>query len=215
MRNKPLQCHILCLLMSVGLAENELIKNEASFSSFQDISLLMLTYNLSACRPEDLNRPNHPQNALFFNELFGSVSEAPDILAFSFQEVVDLEKRRVMTKSVLLNAAQRKQDALSERVTGNYKRWHDKLVQAVRTAYVPLGLEYEVVHVESLVGLFSCIFVKKTDRFRVRDVMVTSIKRGLGGRYGNKVRCDSCNSLNTLSVNSCVLGCHHLSTGGR
>ncbi|KAH6890093.1 Endonuclease/exonuclease/phosphatase [Coprinopsis sp. MPI-PUGE-AT-0042] len=129
-----------------------------------------------------LEPPNHPQNAQFFNEVFGSVSEPPDILAFSFQEVVDLEKRRVMTKSVLLNAAQRKQDALSERVTGNYKRWHDKLVQVVRAAYAPLGLEYEVVHVESLVGLFSCIFVKKTDRFRVRDVMITSIKRGLGGR---------------------------------
>ena len=168
--------------------ENELIKNEPSFSSFQDITLLLLTYNLSACRPDDLNRPAHPQNAIFFNEVFASVAEPPDILAFSFQEVVDLEKRRVMTKSVLLNAAsQRKQDALSERVTGNYKRWHDKLVQVVRTAYGPLGIEYEVVHVESLVGLFSCVFVKKTDRFRVTDVMVMSIKRGLGGRYGNKV----------------------------
>lgn len=174
-------------LLGQGWVENELIKNEPSFSSFQDISLLLLTYNLSACRPDDLNRPAHPQNAIFFNEVFASVAEPPDILAFSFQEVVDLEKRRVMTKSVLLNAtSQRKQDALSERVTGNYKRWHDKLVQVVRTAYAPLGIEYEVVHVESLVGLFSCVFVKKTDRFRVRDVMITSIKRGLGGRYGNK-----------------------------
>jgi len=47
---------------------------------------------------------------------------------------------------------------------------------------------YSVVYTESLVGLFSCILMKTSERFGLRDVAVTTIKRGMGGRYGNKVR---------------------------
>ncbi|KAL9027185.1 MAG: hypothetical protein Q9196_004263 [Gyalolechia fulgens] len=37
-----------------------------------------------------------------------------------------------------------------------------------------------------MVGLFSCIFVKATQRSRISNVHATEIKRGMGGLHGNK-----------------------------
>ncbi|EAU82410.2 type I inositol-1,4,5-trisphosphate 5-phosphatase 11 [Coprinopsis cinerea okayama7 len=171
--------------LSLDWVDNELIKNEGSFSTFHDITLLMLTFNISASRPDALN--TDPGNQEFFNEFFASVDQPPDILTFSFQEVVDLENRRILTKSVFLMTTGKKGDALSDRVTGNYKRWYDRLVLALKTQYGPMGLEYDMVAVESLVGLFSCTFVKKSSPpLMLKDIAMTFVKTGFGGKYGNK-----------------------------
>ena len=96
----------------------------------------------------------------------------------------------MMAYNVLLAAsgAKKKTDdsGLLEKVTGAYKRWQDRLVLAVREA-MPKDVPYCVTHDESLIGLFSCIFVKQSERAAFDDVSVTSIKRGMGGWYGNKV----------------------------
>ena len=34
--------------------------------------------------------------------------------------------------------------------------------------------------------LYSCVFVKMSERTRLRDIAVSTVKTGLGGRYGNK-----------------------------
>lgn len=39
-----------------------------------------------------------------------------------------------------------------DQVSHQYMRWHDRLVQAVRTA-MPASVPYSVVHAESLVGV--------------------------------------------------------------
>lgn len=90
-------------------------------------------------------------------------------------------------KNVLLGSKKKPEDGgLSEKVTGAYKRWYDRLLVAVRMA-MPPEVPYSVIHTESLVGLFSCIFVKNTERSSLNDIAITTIKRGMGGRYGNKV----------------------------
>ena len=90
-------------------------------------------------------------------------------------------------KSVLLGGRTKSQDGtISQKVSTSYKKWYDRLVSAVRLA-MPPDTPYTVIHTENLVGLFSCIFVKDTQRISLKHVAITTIKRGMGGRYGNKV----------------------------
>ena len=144
----------------------------------------MVSWNCDSARPDSLN--GEPQNYNFLNEALHSVDSPPDIIVFGFQEVIDLESRKMVAKNVLLGGKKKTDDGLSEKVTGAYKRWHDRLVLAVRAA-MPKDVVYCVAHTESLIGLFSCIFVKNTERPSFDDVSITTIKRGMGGRYGNKV----------------------------
>jgi len=46
---------------------------------------------------------------------------------------------------------------------------------------------YTLLHSVSLVGLFTCIFIKSTHRTKIRDVYATEVKTGMGGLHGNKV----------------------------
>ena len=75
---------------------------------------------------------------------------------------------------------------ISEKVTRAYKQWHDRLVLAVRLA-MPADDPYVVLHTESLVGLFTCVFVRREERSSMTSAYVSTIKRGLKGLYGNKV----------------------------
>lgn len=90
-------------------------------------------------------------------------------------------------KTVLLGSKHKAVDgSISQRVTTSYKRWYDHLVLAVQLA-MPSSQPYTVVHTESLVGLFSCVFVKNKECASLRHVALSSVKCGMGGRYGNKV----------------------------
>lgn len=114
--------------------------------------------------------------------------DSPDIIVFGFQEVIDLENRKMAAKTVLLGGKKKTADVaagISDKVSRSYKLWHDKLILAVRLA-MPAACPYTVVHAENLVGLFSCIFVKNSERALLKDVDIKTIKRGMGGIYGNK-----------------------------
>lgn len=90
-------------------------------------------------------------------------------------------------------------EQLSDSVSGAYRLWYEKLVQAVRLA-MPPECPYVVVSASDLVGvrallhrrmlilvqLFSCIFVKQSEYDGLRDIASIRVKTGLGGRYGNK-----------------------------
>lgn len=74
----------------------------------------------------------------------------------------------------------------AHKVSRSYKMWHDRLVYAIRVA-MPPDCPYSVIHTENLVGLFTCIFVRNSERETLRDMAITTVKRGMGGHYGNKV----------------------------
>ena len=164
--------------------DKELVKSEASFSSFRDLSVLVFSYNCGSVGPEALT--GDPQNNNLLEDALHSVDSPPDIIVFGLQEVIDLESRKMMAYNVLLGASGKKKtdDGALEAVTGAYKKWKDHLALAVRTA-MPKDVTYCLTHDESLIGLFSCIFVKNKEK--LDDVSVTTIKRGLKGWYGNKV----------------------------
>jgi hypothetical protein len=158
---------------------------ETSFSSFRSLTVLVVSWNCDSARPDSLT--GEPENFNFLNDTLHSVDHPPDVIVFGFQEVIDLESRKMAAKNVLLGGKKKGEDGgLSEKVTGAYKRWYDRLIIAVKTA-MPKDTPYSVVHTESLVGLFSCIFVKSSERATFDDGAITTIKRGMGGRYGNKV----------------------------
>ena len=144
----------------------------------------MVSWNCDSARPDSLN--GDPQNCNLLNDALHSVDSPPDIIVFGFQEVIDLESRRMIAYNVLLGGKKKTDDGLLEKVTGAYKRWQDRLVLAVREA-MPKDVSYCLTHSESLVGLFSCIFVKSVEKPTFDDVSITTIKRGMGGWYGNKV----------------------------
>jgi len=177
---------ILAQLFDTGglSADNEMHKNEQEYSSFRDLSMLLVSWNCDSAKPDSL--VTNSINYEFLNEALTSV-ESPDMIAFGFQEVVDLESRKMTAKNVLLGGKKKLEDnGLSDKVTGAYKRWYDRLTAAVRIA-MPPDSPYVCVHTENLVGLFTCIFVKASEQVGLDDVAVATIKRGMGGRYGNKV----------------------------
>lgn len=166
-------------------SDKELMKHEQSFSTFRDLTVLIISWNCDAAKPEHLN--GDAANVNLLHDMLTSV-DSPDIISFGFQEVVDLESRKLAAKSIVINATSKKHsdDPVGDKVTGAYKRWHSQMMLAVRLA-MPPDCPYTCIHTESLVGLFTCIFVKNSERATLRDMAISTIKRGMGGRYGNKV----------------------------
>jgi hypothetical protein len=171
------------------------------------LNVLICTWNVDAARPDALHSGG-VENIEFLSQCLGSV-ERPDIICFGFQEMIDLTDKKLtasketinvfhslflilwLTETVLLGARKKKEEIgssnISESVTRAYKQWHDQLVLAVRLA-MPPDDPYVVLHTESLVGLFTCIFVRRAERASMANAHVTTIKRGMKGLYGNKVR---------------------------
>ncbi|KAJ7581477.1 Endonuclease/exonuclease/phosphatase [Mycena floridula] len=186
--------HLWDGLLAVDWIDKELMKHEKTFSTFRNLRVLIVSWNADSARPEALI------DSSFLNDALTSV-DSPDIIVFGMQEVVDLESRKMTAKNVFMSGAAKKRDpgpstddrpgpstglsGLSDKVTGAYKRWYEHFMLAVKMA-MPPTCPYTVIHTESLVGLFTCMFVKNSERAVVHDNYITTLKRGMGGRYGNK-----------------------------
>lgn len=164
--------------------DHELMTREEEYSSYRELSTLIVSWNVDANKPDALT--GDPSNVDFLKEVLTS-ARSPDIISIGFQEVVDLENRKVTAKSVLLGNRTKAHDGtMSQKVSTSYKKWYDHLVLSVRLAHH--GTPYHVIHSENLVGLFSCIFVKVSERASIKDAHLNVIKRGMRGNFGNKVR---------------------------
>ena len=81
----------------------------------------------------------------------------------------------------------KKQDALgNEQLSSAYRAWRDYFSRCIEE-HMPPTEAYTLLHSVSLVGLFTCIFIKSTHRTKIRDVYATEVKTGMGGLHGNKV----------------------------
>lgn len=67
-----------------------------------------------------------------------------------------------------------------------YRAWRDYLIRSIEDN-MPANEPYQLLHTASMVGLFSCIFVKSSQRDYIDQVNAAELKRGLGGLHGNKV----------------------------
>ncbi|KAI0666162.1 DNase I-like protein [Trametes maxima] len=190
-------------LLGIDWIEQELLRRETGFATFRDMKVLIVSWNVDSAKPEALT--GTPENLNFLTDVLTSV-DSPDIIAFGMQELIDLESRKMAAKTVLLGSKNKSTDgSISQKVSTSYKKWHDKFVQAVRCA-MPPEEPYTVVHTENLVGLFTCILVKNTEKIRLKHPSMTKVKRGMGGRYGNKGAIVARFTVDDTSV--CFINCH-------
>jgi hypothetical protein len=75
------------------MKENEMQKREEEYCSFRDINIVLCTWNAGASRPSDLNRGSAPESDFLENVIRSGNS--PDIIVFAFQELVDLENKKL------------------------------------------------------------------------------------------------------------------------
>ena len=78
-----------------------------------------------------------------------------------------------------------------------YRTWRDYLTKCVEES-MPSHEPYSLLHTANMVGLFTCIFIKPSQRNRVRKVSTGEIKRGMGGLHGNKVMSPSIAQFNFI-----------------
>jgi hypothetical protein len=67
-------------------------KRDAEFCNFREIRALIFTWNAGASKPSDLKRGSEEER--LFRGIFNQ-EKPPEIIVFGFQELVDLENKKV------------------------------------------------------------------------------------------------------------------------
>jgi len=140
-----------------------------------------MTWNAGASKPTALR--NEDQDRNFYRELLPR-DDPPDILVFGFQELVDLEDKKVTAKSFFKKHIKKDTTNHVQHMSHQYRAWRDHLDRVIQE-YMP-SERYTLLHTADMVGLFTCIFVKNAERSRIRDVSAAQVKLGMGGLHGNK-----------------------------
>ncbi|WVF72695.1 hypothetical protein IAT40_007513 [Kwoniella sp. CBS 6097] len=169
-------------LLSVDWIDKQMVTRQPDYCTFRDMNLLVVSWNIDSAKPTDLS--GSEANVKFLEECLRSV-DSPDIIVFGFQEVIPLTDKKLTAKTLLFGSKSKESSSSHDKVSQAYRQWLDKLTSAVRQASPP-DRPYAKIHSESLVGLFTCIFVKSSEKDSLRDLDITTVKRGLGNIYGNK-----------------------------
>jgi len=82
--------------------------------------------------------------------------------------------------------SRKKDPTEQEHMSHQYRAWRDHLTRCIED-FMPATHGYTLLHTSSMVGLFSCVFVKTSLRARIKQVHTAEVKRGMGGLHGNKV----------------------------
>lgn len=155
-------------------------QRDSEYCEFRELSARVMTWNAGATKPTTIRNTAEDRN--FFREVL-EPENPPDILVFGFQELVDLENKKITAKS-FFKKKKHKEDSESEHMSHQYRAWRDHLIR-VLDDYSPKQ-NYVLLHAANLVGLFTCVFVKSSERTNIRDVCAAEIKLGFSGRVGNK-----------------------------
>ena len=176
--------------------------HDNEYCDFRELTVTVVTWNAGAATPTNLRYDERDSN--FFREVLG-VDDPPDLLVFGFQELVDLEDKKLTAKSLFKGS--KKKDAEHEQMhmSRQYRAWRDHLVMSIENN-MPSDQPYYLLHTASMVGLFSCVFVKASIRNKINNLSAAEVKRGMGGLHGNK----GCLALRFLIDDSslCFINCH-------
>eukprot|EP00826_Nyctotherus_ovalis_P013436 TRINITY_DN13629_c0_g1_i9.p1 TRINITY_DN13629_c0_g1~~TRINITY_DN13629_c0_g1_i9.p1 ORF type:complete len:142 (-),score=17.97 TRINITY_DN13629_c0_g1_i9:155-580(-) len=125
----------------------------------------IVTYNAGGKKPK--KGAEMPAN--FFtgkssiNEIFEPLHELPDIYVICIQEVCPLNPKNVITKS------------------NNPAVWEEYLHEALNRFGEKYTVEYERVAADSMVGLFTIVFLKKDKVSLCNNVATSSVPVGVFG----------------------------------
>ncbi|KKY22217.1 putative inositol polyphosphate [Diplodia seriata] len=157
--------------------EQDMQEHDLEFCDFREVSATIMTWNAGAVKPTSLSGRFEEQDGSFFRDLLRP-DDPSDILVFGFQELVDLEDKKVTAKS-FFKSSKKKDASDQEHMSRQYP---------------------------NMVGLFTCVFVKESERMRIRDMSAAEIKLGMGGLHGNKGALVVRFTLDDSSI--CFVNCH-------
>ncbi|EPS34966.1 hypothetical protein PDE_09931 [Penicillium oxalicum 114-2] len=157
--------------------ENRMQKRDVEFCNFREIRAVIVTWNAGASTPGSVRTSDFIRDAVH-------PEDPPDIIVFGFQELVDLENKKITAKSLLLGS-KKKDHGEKEHMSRQYRVWIDHLTRSLHEC-MPLEESYVLLHTSHMVGLFTCVFVKHKERHNIRNVSASEVKRGMGGLHGNK-----------------------------
>ena len=83
---------LIRLLVIDALVETEIQAQDSSFCSFEQVRTLVMTWNAGASTPHSLRHAE--PDSTFVRDMLQS-SHSPDIIVFAFQELVDLEDKKI------------------------------------------------------------------------------------------------------------------------
>ena len=161
--------------------EEDMQERDVDYCLFREIFAKVVTWNAGAATPTHL-RYEEEDSKIF--ECILQDGRPAELLVFGFQELVDLEDKKLTAKS-FFKGSMKKDHSEHEHVGRQYRAWRDYLIRCVEDC-MPADEPYSLVHTSNMVGLFSCVFIKASLRSRIRAVDAAEIKRGMGGLHGNK-----------------------------
>jgi hypothetical protein len=176
-------------------------ERDGEFCDFREVTSLVMTWNAGAVKPTALRG----SDAGLFQDVLGThADDPPDILVFGFQELVDLEDKKMTAKS-FFKSRKKTESNSAEHMSHQYRAWRDALTKAVDENF-GMATPYTLLHTGNMVGLFTCIFVKSSERLNVRNISAAEIKTGMGGYHGNKGALIVRFMLDDTSL--CFINCH-------
>ncbi|KAF9886763.1 hypothetical protein FE257_011140 [Aspergillus nanangensis] len=171
-----------CIRLWDGMLEDDWLESrmqaqDVEFCTFREIRAVIVTWNAGASTPGSIRASTFVQDAV-------QPDNPPEILVFGFQELVDLENKKITAKSLLMSS-KKKESGEKEHMSRQYRVWMEHLTQAINEC-MPLDESYVLLHSANLIGLFTCVFVKHKERQRIKALSASEVKRGMGGLHGNK-----------------------------
>ncbi|KAJ5349391.1 hypothetical protein N7541_007118 [Penicillium brevicompactum] len=171
-----------CIRLWDGMLEDDWLDarmqhRDVEFCNFREIKTVVLTWNAGAVTPGSVKTSDFIRNAV-------TPEDPPEIVIFGFQELVDLENKKITAKSLLMSS-KKKESGEKEHMSRQYRVWIDHLTRTLQEC-MPLEESYVLLHTANMVGLFTCVFVKHKERHNIKNISASEIKRGMGGLHGNK-----------------------------
>ncbi|KAF9197891.1 hypothetical protein BGZ49_001483 [Haplosporangium sp. Z 27] len=172
-------------LMAKDRLTKGMVDRSKEYCQWRDIKVLICSWNIDASKPTAQDANGGADRKLFESWLTSMDQEGPpDIISVGFQEIVDLESKKMTAKSLLKGSKR----AETETISKQYKRWQIYLTEKIQDLYRPMGINFKLLECSNLVGLFSCVFVRDRELENIRSewTHVDMVKTGLKGYHGNK-----------------------------
>lgn len=87
--------------------ENDMGDHDTDYCEFREIKTVVVTWNVGAATPTTVRYEE--KDSSFFREVL-QVADPPDLLVFGFQELVDLEDKKLTASSYRLSSTRCKAD---------------------------------------------------------------------------------------------------------
>ncbi|KAF3927256.1 Synaptojanin-1 [Dactylellina cionopaga] len=192
-------------MMEDDWLEEEMQKRDTEFCDFRQVKTLICTWNAGASKPSDLR--SYRDNDKYIANVLSTCEGDPDIIVFGFQELVDLENKKLTAKSIFKGKKSEKHlnAGVQEHMSRQYRVWQEYLAECIEK-YMQGEVKYQMLHSANMVGLFTCIFVKASERGNIRNFGACTVKTGLKGIHGNKGALVTRFFMDDSSV--CFVNCH-------